>query len=190
MHNEFHSNERLIWKEEGRRKVFSCPIFSIQERICRSPDNDLRTFTVLDAPDWAIVVPVLETEAGRKFIMVRQWRHGSQELSLEFPGGVFEPGESAESAALRELQEETAYTAGSIRKLGDCSPNPAIMSNRVHFFLAENLKPLAGQNLDEDEYVDVELTPIEEAFHGIGKPPYIHALMGTALALFSQISPP
>ncbi|MDR2397188.1 MAG: NUDIX hydrolase [Spirochaetaceae bacterium] len=173
---------RLVWREEGRRPVFTCPIFSIQELTCHSPDNESRLFTVLDAPDWAIVVPVLHRPQGDAFVMVRQWRHGAQELSLEFPGGVFEKGEAPHLAAARELREETAYEAGVVRSLGVCSPNPAIMSNRVHFFLAEELKALEAQALDEDEYVDVEIVPVQEVFENMGKPPYIHALMLSALA--------
>jgi hypothetical protein len=60
------------------------------------------------------------------------------------------------------------------------------MANHVHFFLAEDLQPLEGQNLDEDEYVDVELVPVDEVIQNMGRPPYIHALMGTALALYLQ----
>jgi 8-oxo-dGTP pyrophosphatase MutT (NUDIX family) len=122
--------------------------------------------------------------------MVRQWRHGAAQLSLEFPGGVIERGEEPMAAAARELSEETAYKAGRIVSLGSCSPNPAIMANHVHFFLAEDLQPLEGQNLDEDEYVDVELVPVDEVIQNMGHSPYIHALMGTALTLYLQsISP-
>jgi 8-oxo-dGTP pyrophosphatase MutT (NUDIX family) len=179
-------NDRLVWKEEGRRNVYTCPVFTVGERICRSPDNEVRTYTVLDTSDWAIVVPVLETEGGREFVMVKQWRHGAKELSLEFPGGVFEKGEDEFQAALRELREETAFIPGKISKLGEFNPNPAIMSNKVHFFLAEDLKPAGGQDLDDDEFVEVETVPWEEAFKNMGKKPYIHALMGTALALYLQ----
>jgi len=176
--------DSLAWNEEGRKTIFSCPIFRVGERLCRSPDNELRTYTVLDTSDWAIVIPAIETERGREFVMVRQWRHGAMELSLEFPGGVFEKGEEAAVAAARELREETGYVAGRIEKLGIFNPNPAIMSNRVHFFLARDLKPPLEQELDDDEYVEVETVPWKEVLCGLGKPPYIHALMGTALALY------
>jgi hypothetical protein len=68
--------DQLVWKEESRKAVFTCRVFSVGERVCRSPDNELKTFTVLDSRDWAIVIPALETERGRKFVMVRQWRYG------------------------------------------------------------------------------------------------------------------
>jgi 8-oxo-dGTP pyrophosphatase MutT (NUDIX family) len=175
--------KNLIWQEEGQQTVFSCPVFSISERFCRH-ESKLKTFSVLDTSDWAIVIPVLETARGKEFVMVRQWRHGARELSLEFPGGVFEKGENAHQAAARELREETGFHAQKVEKLGEFNPNPAIMSNRVHFFLAQELDPPSAQELDEDEYVDVETVPWEEVLRGMGKPPYIHALMGTALTLY------
>jgi 8-oxo-dGTP pyrophosphatase MutT (NUDIX family) len=176
----------LIWKEESRKTVYDCPVFSVEERICKSPENTPKVYTVLDTRDWAIVIPVLETEQGREFVMVRQWRHGAKELSLEFPGGVFEENEDPVQAACRELREETAYIAGKITGLGLFSPNPAIMTNHVHFFLAEDLRSAGSQELDDDEYVEIETVPWEEVLRGLGKKPYIHALMGTAMALYLQ----
>ena len=175
----------LIWEEESCKTVFSCSIFSVSERLCRRHKGaKLKKYSVLDTSDWAIVIPVLETTRGREFVMVRQWRHGSQGLSLEFPGGVFEKGETAEEAATRELREETGFRARKMEELGVFNPNPAIMSNRVHFFLAQELDPPNAQELDEDEYVEVETVPWEEVFRGMGRPPYIHALMGAAMSLY------
>ena len=178
-------SERLIWTEEDKKTVYSCRIFDVEERCCRSPaNNKLRTFNALSTPDWAIIIPALDTEQGRNFVMVRQWRHGARELSLEFPGGVFEKGESPELAATREMREETGYIARKIEKLGIFNPNPAIMSNKIHFFLALDLEASGKQQLDEDEYAEVEIVPWQEVLAGMGKPPYIHALMATAMCLY------
>jgi 8-oxo-dGTP pyrophosphatase MutT (NUDIX family) len=178
------NKNKLIWKEESRKKVFDCRVFSVRESVCRAPNDKTGVFSVIEAADWAIVVPVLNSPSGKKFVMVWQWRHGYLDLSLEFPGGVFEPGENPEEAAYRELLEETGYRAGKILKLGEFSPNPAIMSNKVHFFLAEELVNTGKQGLDADEFVEVEEVDVDAVCKGMGKPPYIHALMGTALAMY------
>jgi len=201
--------KQLIWTEQERKQVFNCKVFTVWESNCKAPESrqekrETQTFTVIDARDWAIVIPVINNPEpqsslanqgfagegsplnGKKFVMVWQWRHGSQCLSLEFPGGVIEHGEIPEEAAIRELYEETGYKPQKIEKIGEFSPNPAIMSNKVHFFLAENLTGDGKQNLDEDEYVETALVDTNEVIQGMGKEPYIHALMGTALALYHQ----
>jgi len=177
---------KLEWREEGRKTVFTGPVFSVDERLCRSPDNELRTYTVLNASDWVIVIPLIRGGGAgeNEFLLVRQWRHGERALSLEFPGGVIEPEETPEEGARRELLEETGCKALSLTKLGMFNPNPAIMSNHVHFFLAEGLEALGPQRLDADEYVAVERTPERAVLQGMGRPPYTHALMGTALSLY------
>jgi hypothetical protein len=63
------------------------------------------------------------------------------------------------------------------------------MGNQVHFFLAEDLRCMGNQNLDDDEFVAVELIPVETVFRNLGKPPYVHALMASALALYLQERP-
>ena len=174
----------LIWTEENRREQYRSGIMSVWNKECRSPEGKKQTFTVIDCPDWVNVVPVIEGPQGRQFVMVRQWRHGSQEITMEFPGGVLERGEDPETGAGRELEEETAYRAGRLTKLGSLRPNPAIMSNYVHFYLAENLIPLAGQNLDEDKLVDVHLIGEGEVLGAMGKPPFVHSLGAAALAFY------
>jgi len=186
------NKSNLAWTEENRKKVFDCKIFSVWESYCKSPANSKRnsgetqTFSVIETKDWAIVIPVIETEEGKKFVMVWQWRHSSRCLSLEFPGGVFNPGENAEQAAARELHEETGYKPEKIKKIGEFSPNPAIMSNKVHFFLAEDLIDTGKRNLDEDEFIEVELIDVNKVIEGMGREPYVHALMGAAMALYNQ----
>jgi 8-oxo-dGTP pyrophosphatase MutT (NUDIX family) len=162
----------------------------VRESVCRSPEGVLKTFSVIDTRDWAMVVPVIETKRGKAgnadiaFVMVRQWRHGARELSVEFPGGVLEAGEQNAEGAARELREETGFVAGSVTKLGAMNPNPAIMSNRIHFYLAEDLTQTGKRELDEDEFVEVLTVPAVEVLQNMGRPPYIHALTAAALLFY------
>ena len=93
-----------------------------------------KEFIVAHAPDWVNVVAV--TPEG-KIVLVRQFRFGSNALSLEVPGGVMEEGEDPIAAGVRELSEETGYGGGKARLLGSVHPNPAIQDNRCHFVLVE-----------------------------------------------------
>jgi len=171
-------NER--WETLGSRVLLECPIFTVAGRRSAGPHGKEADFITLDAPDWAVVVPVLEAGGVRSLLAVRQYRHGSGEVSVEFPGGVVEPGEDPAAAAARELLEETGYRAARIVPIGDCSPNPAFMRNRFRVFAAEGLKLASEQSLDEHELIDVECLPEDEVLAAVGTPPWSHALMVAA----------
>jgi len=169
------------WKRLGRRKLLDCGIFAVVERENEAPDGRRGRFIVLEAPDWATVVPMVEGAEGARFLMVRQYRHGSDKVSVEFPGGVVEKGEEPAAAAERELEEETGYRAASIVELGWTFPNPAFMDNRHRVFLARGCEPTGSTSLDEHELIDAFLVPAWEVEASMGRPPYSHALMAAAL---------
>lgn len=176
----FMEDEKLIWSETGRKELLKTPVFTVTERRSKSPDGQEGTYIVNEARDWVIVIPVRE----EKFLMVRQWRHGEKALSMEFPGGVIDSGESPEAAARRELMEETGASAKKLTELGSMNPNPALFSNHVHVFLAEGLSFSGSQSLDADEYVQYAEIPQREVIKNLGSPEYPHALMASAAALY------
>ena len=173
-------DSKLIWKETARKVVYHTPVFDVTERTSTGPDGQQGTYIVNEAPDWVIVIP----EHEGNFLMVKQWRHGEKALSIEFPGGVVEKGEPAEKGAARELLEETGAAAGKLVHLGTMNPNPALFSNKVHVYLAEELNFSGKQNLDSDEFVNCIKIPVSEVISKTGSREYPHALMAAAVGLY------
>lgn len=170
----------LLWTEKEKREILRTRVFTVTERKSVSPEGLEGTYIVNDAPDWVIVIAV----DGDNFLMVKQWRHGEKALSIEFPGGIVDPGEDPAVAAGRELLEETGAVAKEMIKLGKMNPNPALFSNHVHVFLAKGLSFSGRQDLDKDEYLKYLSLPQKDVIKNMGGSDYPHALMAGALALF------
>ena len=182
VYNKLMEDEKLLWHEEERRIVFNTPVFNVTERISSGPDGQKGTYIVNETHDWVIVIPKHE----ENFLMVKQWRHGEKALSIEFPGGVIDDGESPEQGAVRELKEETGASAKTLVHLGTMNPNPALFSNKVHVFLADGLEFSGTQNLDDDEFLKYKELPVKEVYSKMGSPEYPHALMMAALGLYMR----
>jgi 8-oxo-dGTP pyrophosphatase MutT (NUDIX family) len=174
--------DNISWREKSRRELGNYGVFTVAESLCDGPGGTEKTFSLLKAGDWGIVAPLIEEADGSKsFVLVRQWRPGEGTLSLEFPGGVIEKGESPERGAARELLEETGTTADSLKEIAVFNPNPAVNTNHVHFFLARGVHGNAPLHLDKDEFLNVEKVPLKDIVDGMGRPPYIHCIMGAML---------
>lgn len=150
----------LPWERLTSERLQDCRVFRVERVIARSPnDGAEHDFFCIDSAEWVNIVPVTPDD---QVVMVRQFRHGSQSLTLEIPGGMVDPGEAPRETAARELLEETGYRAERVVPLGAVNPNPALFRNRVHTYLAERcVKVAAVQNEGAEETV-VELVPIAE----------------------------
>ncbi len=112
---------------------------------------------MIDCVTW---VNVIALTADGQVVMVEQYRHGSNTVELEIPGGMIDPTDaSPEAAGLRELREETGYVGERARLLGQVFPNPAIMSNVCYTVLVENCRCLHPVELEATEDLVTRLVP-------------------------------
>lgn len=181
---------RLTWRTLEREKVYASPIFDIRKVRRESSDGREGDFIEIDAPKWATVIPWFRNEAGLPcFLMVRQYRHGSDSVTIEFPAGTVDRNEDPKDAALRELREETGcIPTGEVVEIGSVSPNPAFMNNRVWFYFIEGVERVGDQHLDAHEQLDILTIPVQEVLDSMGTEAYDNGIMMIAQAFFLRFA--
>jgi ADP-ribose pyrophosphatase len=172
----------LSWELVESWEDRSYRLFSVSINKNKSPRTGLiHEFQVLSSPDWVAVVAVT---ADDRVVMVRQYRHGSAELSLEPVGGLVKEGQTPEQSAVEELAEETGYVAPSMELLGWMQPMPALFTNRFYVFLASHATWTGCSNPDETEEIETVLVPVSEIRDYIRTGKIRCAVMIAALHLF------
>ena len=114
-------------------------------------------------PGAAAMVPM---ENRADVILIKQYRHAIREFIWEIPAGTLDPQESPINCAKRELIEEIGYSAVDWHQLGTITPLPGCSNERIHIFLASELKP-AKQDLDADEMLKVHKMELSAALQMI-----------------------
>ena len=146
------------WELVGEEHKGDFEIFRARALHARSPrDGSEHTFHVADAPDAVTVVAVTEDE---QLVMVRQWRHPLQRVTLETPSGIIEDGESPEEAAVRELREETGYAGGEPRVIGCVVINPSWQTSRLYAVVIRGVSRAGEKELDDGEDTRVACVPV------------------------------
>jgi len=166
------------WPCIRSQSVQSFRIFSIRADTTISPRTSVEhDFYVIETPDWVNIIPLT---ADHQVVMVRQYRHGSREVTLEIPGGLVDPGDTPEGAAARELLEETGYQAEEMVKIGVSNPNPAIFNNRCYTFIARNVTKARDPMPDQTEDIEAVLIPLVDIPELIRKGKIDHSIVISA----------
>ena len=173
----------LPWPTLSKRPGGAFRIFSISLETKRSPRNGHeQEFVILHTPDW---VNVIAETVDHQLVMVEQYRHGSDTIELEIPGGMIDNADpSPLEAGLRELREETGYEGTEVVDLGSVFGNPAIMNNRCHTVLARNCVKRHAVDLDHGEDIATRLVPVSEVDALVNAGTFGHPLVVAALYKF------
>lgn len=163
------------WKCIRSQPTQSFRVFSIRTDTTLSPRTGMEhDFYIIESRDWINVIPLT---ADHRVVMIRQYRHGSREVTLEIPGGLIDPGDTPEKAAARELLEETGYQAQEYVQIGVVNPNPALFNNRCYTFIARNAQKIRAPMPDQTEDIEVVLMPISDIQELISKGEIDHAMV-------------
>lgn len=139
------------WRRTRSETVADCRVFKVRKDFCeRASDRLEHSFFVVENPDWVNVVALTKSD---EVVLIEQFRHGTEEITLEIPGGMIDAGENAETAARRELLEETGYAADEFVYLGRTRPNPAIQNNWIYFYAAVGAEKISATAFDAHESV-------------------------------------
>ncbi|HEY3359706.1 MAG TPA: NUDIX hydrolase [Polyangia bacterium] len=177
------------WIVRGSETLLSTRIFDLDSEQCESPRTGaVHDFYVLRGPDWCNIIPITD---GGDVVMIRQYRYGSREITLEVPGGMVDATDASPlEAARRELLEETGYAARAIEPIGSIRPNPAIQSNTCHSFVARGAHLVAPPHFDSTEDIDVVLVPLAEIPARVARGEITHCLVVVAYAYLLGLAPP
>jgi ADP-ribose pyrophosphatase len=122
------------------------------------PGGRETTREVVEHPDCVAIVAI---DADDKVILVRQFRQAAARELLEVPAGVIESGEKPLHSAIRELEEESGYSAGRIEQLGGFYSSPGYSTEFLYLFLATELKP-GPIRVQGDEIIEVVPIPLKQ----------------------------
>lgn len=187
-------DEDLVWEELSTEHIVKDEWIDFRRSAFRFPDGRIfEPYYTYSRRNYVIIVP--SDEEGN-FLLVRQFRQGIRKVTIEFPAGGIERKDGKEyggeddlntedalAAAKRELLEETGYTSDEFTHLLTIPANATIADNYAHLYMAKNCRKVAGQSLDEMEFLNVEKYTAEEIEDMISKGEFLQAMHITAWLL-------
>lgn len=178
-------SKRMIkpWPKISSAPLGDFRIFQIRSDVKVSPrTGQQHDFFVIDCVNWVNVIAVTPDD---HLVMVEQYRHGSNTVELEIPGGMIDSEDSSPvEAGVRELREETGYEGVNAAIIGQVYPNPAIMSNTCYTLLVQACHPRHETVFDHGEDLITRLVPVAEIPRLVSTGQIRHSLVVVALYHF------
>ncbi len=146
------------------RRVYSGRVISLDVDTVSFPNGTVGELEMVRHPGASAVVPFLDAPdtADPRIVLIRQYRYASGGYLYEIPAGRLDPGETAVDCAIRELREETGYSATDVVPLTTFFTTPGFTDERIHLFAATGLNP-GKASLESDEILELHPTPLRTA---------------------------
>ena len=173
------------WKTLSSKILLETSILRVEQKTALNPRNNHECeLTTTHFPNWVNVIALTETN---ELVLVRQFRHGTEKVEIEIPGGCIDDTDTDPvEAGVRELLEETGYTGENARLIGKTSPNPAIQGNTCYAVLVENAKCVGDQNLDHGEDIEVFTASLDKIHQMVAEGEISHSLVVSALYFYEK----
>jgi 8-oxo-dGTP pyrophosphatase MutT (NUDIX family) len=171
------------WEKLSSQPLGNFRIFTLRSDRKISPRTQQEhDFFIIDSVNW---VNVIALTSDRNLVMVEQYRHGSETVELEIPGGMMDEADvTPETTAQRELSEETGYAGDNPRMIGRIYPNPAIMSNTCFTVMLDCCRCIHPVTFDHGEDLITRLVPLAEVPNLVASGQIRHSLVVVALYHF------
>jgi ADP-ribose pyrophosphatase len=166
----------------SKETVYDGKLFKVVREKVRLANGNERPREIVVHPGAVALVPV--DDEGR-ILLVRQYRRAADRVLLEIPAGTREPGEDAETCALRELREETGYQAANIERLAGFYSAPGFCTEWLECYLLTGLSESPGE-ADDDENIEMERLTADEAVAAITRGDICDAKSICGILLWTQ----
>lgn len=146
------------WEVLNSEKIVDNKWITIERQKCDiGHDKIIEDYYTIKKRDYVIIIAEIDNE----IYFVKQYRHGIGEIILNLPMGLIDKNETAETAAKRELYEETCLEADQLEYLGNFFLAPSYISTRAHIFYVNNARKREKEKSDTNE--EVLITTISKA---------------------------
>jgi ADP-ribose pyrophosphatase len=150
-------------------RLYSGRIVNLDLDTVRFPNDSTGRLEMLRHPGASAVVPFLDpvSDADPRIVLLRQFRHAADGYIWEVPAGRLDSGESPETCAARELEEETGMRARRLEHLTTMFTTPGFTDERIHLYLAEGLEQ-GAEHREVDEFMELHTPRWSEVLRLIG----------------------
>jgi 8-oxo-dGTP pyrophosphatase MutT (NUDIX family) len=171
------------WKTISSKTLGDFRMFKVRSEAKQSPrTGETHEFYVIDSSNWVNIVAVTPND---ELVMIDQYRHASDTVELETPGGIIDPEDASPlTAGIRELREETGYEGSPAKIIGEFFPNPALLTNTCYTILVENCRYAGPVKFDQTEDLLTRLVPVRDIPALVQSGKIRHALILNALYYF------